>query len=772
MNDSFTANWAPPQDWPGPDDLLVPARDDRPHASAGIEWWYLNFHLTDQNQREYSAFLSFFQTTHLNECHESGDTLLSGHLLTWAIYDVSANRYAQDAAVDDAGLQVRRQLLRSDPSVEPNLRRAVLEVLDRGVPGGSERLLADPVSVSQHDLALRYGEAASLCRQPDGSYWVVARTASESSGLDLVFHPTKPATRHGTDGIVEGSPTDEAMFYYFIPRGTVAGTLLVDGHQQVVTSGVGWYDHEFGARIGRLGKGAEDSTDRKESSWHWAGIHLDNGWDLTFCVLYDHHELDGSPTVRHRPAVAVSPAGERIAIIGFDFLGAGEWTSMHTFNTYPTTWRIRTDQLGIDLTLTAAAAQQECTSLMSRDFWEGRVTVSGTMAGVPVSGLAFVEVVPERKIDSMERFLTAPGEEVRRQIRMLYPDRVNDETAASLIGRADPDLLQHLPYGDLQTALVQPVRHMVDNGGKCWRPFMLMIAIQLAGGDGEPYQDMMSVVELMHVGAEIVDDVQDSSTVRRGVAATHTIFGEPIAINAGCATYFAFDRVMSTISGIDTETRLDIYRAYLSTMRAAHAGQALDLLAHDVAMANAVESGDAVSIEGRVLATHRLKTGAPVRGLAEIAALLTGCSDTLSTALTDYFENVGLAYQIADDVLDLRRIPAVPQARSRDVPSRPLGEDIRTGKVSFPLARAVRLLPPKEMRELWRTIAGRPTDAATVGQCIDTLLACGAADASLAYAGQLVDDAWGRLKPLVENSRPGILARAMGTFAVHRHTPR
>jgi geranylgeranyl pyrophosphate synthase len=87
-----------------------------------------------------------------------------------------------------------------------------------------------------------------------------------------------------------------------------------------------------------------------------------------------------------------------------------------------------------------------------------------------------------------------------------------------------------------------------------------MVAIQLAGGDGEPYQDMMSAIELMHVGSELVDDVEDGSAFRRGVPAAHQVFGEPLTINSGCAAYFAFDRIARTIPGIDPETRLKSMR--------------------------------------------------------------------------------------------------------------------------------------------------------------------------------------------------------------------
>ena len=68
---------------------------------------------------------------------------------------------------------------------------------------------------------------------------------SGAIGCDLTFHPAKPVTRHGDDGVVRG-PTGEDMFYYFIPRCRVDGSVTFRGAARPVAKGQGWYDHEFG----------------------------------------------------------------------------------------------------------------------------------------------------------------------------------------------------------------------------------------------------------------------------------------------------------------------------------------------------------------------------------------------------------------------------------------------------------------------------------------------------------------------------------------------
>ena len=507
--------------------------------------------------------------------------------------------------------------------------------------------------------------------------------------------------------------------------------------------------------------------------WWWVGVHLDNGWDLTVLVVLDWDRLRERAVERCRFAVAVAATGESIALDDLDCATGEEWVSARSFAAYPTLWRLRSEQAGLDLTLAAVSPRQECVTFTLGEFWEGRVSASGTVAGAPVHGLGFAEMLPPRGRASMEQLLAGPARHVRRQIRQLYPDRLDAATAGGLVGSTDPAVLDHLPLEDLGAALVRPVRHLVDHGGKCWRPYIFMVALQLVGGDPERFQAVMGAAELLHVGTEMVDDVEDGSTVRRGAPAAHQIVGEALAINAGTAAYFAFDRVARSIDGIDALTRHRIYQTYLAVLRAGHAGQALDLYGHADAMAQAIETGDPEPLCERLIVTYRLKTAAGFYALADIAALLANSSPAVATAMSAYFETVGTTFQIADDALDVcRGFPAVYPAQQSTGPGRSPGEDIRAGKVNFPMARAIALLPRSQMRELWRTVAARPTDPATVRRCLETLQECGAVDASITYAGRLVEQAWTSLASHVPLSQASVLARMIGTYSAYRDLPR
>ncbi|MEH0450208.1 polyprenyl synthetase family protein, partial [Streptomyces sp. B21-102] len=144
----------------------------------------------------------------------------------------------------------------------------------------------------------------------------------------------------------------------------------------------------------------------------------------------------------------------------------------------------------------------------------------------------------------------------------------------------------------------------------------------------------------------------------------------------------------------------------LSALRAAHAGQGLDLEGHREEMDAAVAAGRGQQVLDLVRLTHRLKSGAPVRACMETGALLAGAGPDVLAAMGSFGEVVGTSYQIVDDVLDLEGVVRRGKATKR------AGEDLFNGKVTLPLAHAVDLLPPTQMKRLWNGLRdGRPGDA-------------------------------------------------------------
>ena len=271
------------------------------------------------------------------------------------------------------------------------------------------------------------------------------------------------------------------------------------------------------------------------------------------------------------------------------------------------------------------------------------------------------------------------------------------------------------------------------------------------------------------MGSLIVDDVQDRSTTRRGGPAAHIKYGEPIAINAGSACYFQFQEAISDFKrNHNPELVLRLYDEYFLCLRAAHAGQALDLYGLEPMMEDMLSTGDAASAEARVLATHRLKTAAPAGCLARIGALQGYATDEQVRAIGDYFESIGIAFQIMDDVLNLRGLFTNEADRIKGVQLKTLGEDLMHGKVTMPVVKALGLLPNDEMRDLWERIKVKPQDPEEVWALIQILEKCGAIEACVTQSVEMVETAWAVLDPLLDPSFHKVMLRVFGWFIVER----
>jgi geranylgeranyl pyrophosphate synthase len=188
-------------------------------------------------------------------------------------------------------------------------------------------------------------------------------------------------------------------------------------------------------------------------------------------------------------------------------------------------------------------------------------------------------------------------------------------------------------------------------------------------------------------------------------------------------------------------------------------------------MDDVVERRDEALAESRILAVHRLKTAVPAASLARMGALVGGGSELQIEAIGRYYESVGLAFQIMDDVLNLRGIYSGKADAVAGLELKTRGEDISAGKVTIPVVKAISRLPKAEMRALWETIKTQPQDRATVDRCIQVLEDCGAIDACILQAQTLVDDAYAVLQPLIPDSFSKIMLRAFGWFVSEQAHP-
>jgi len=219
--------------------------------------------------------------------------------------------------------------------------------------------------------------------------------------------------------------------------------------------------------------------------------------------------------------------------------------------------------------------------------------------------------------------------------------------------------------------LVESMRYATMNGGKRLRACLVLAASRLAGG-GRLSAGVMHVaaaVECLHAYSLVHDDLpaMDDSDLRRGKPACHIAFDEATAILAGDALQtlsfgLLADPAVSEDAGI--RARLVLELATAAGVDGMAGGQMLDL-----------EAESATPTLDEVRQMQAMKTGALIRFAAVAGGIHGGASAELEAALGDYSRDLGLAFQIADDLLDYDS--------DADALGKPAGQDAERGKASF-----------------------------------------------------------------------------------------
>ncbi|NBX08044.1 MAG: polyprenyl synthetase family protein [Proteobacteria bacterium] len=221
--------------------------------------------------------------------------------------------------------------------------------------------------------------------------------------------------------------------------------------------------------------------------------------------------------------------------------------------------------------------------------------------------------------------------------------------------------------------LLAAMRYSAMNGGKRVRASLVLSAARLASANtGAPLPAHLAVagaVEMLHAYSLIHDDLpaMDDADLRRGVAACHKAFDEATAILAGDALQTEAFSILSRpglMADAEQQLRLIAILAAASGQGGMAGGQMLDLLA---------ETGTPDLAETRKM--QELKTGALIQAAAMMGAIAGGGDEKLIKAVERFSSHLGLAFQIADDLLDY-------QADAEQI-GKPAGRDAVQGKASF-----------------------------------------------------------------------------------------
>lgn len=221
-----------------------------------------------------------------------------------------------------------------------------------------------------------------------------------------------------------------------------------------------------------------------------------------------------------------------------------------------------------------------------------------------------------------------------------------------------------------QARMIEAMRYATVQGGKRVRAFLVLQSGRQFGVDRRALARAAAAVECVHAYSLAHDDLpaMDNDDMRRGKPSTHKQFDEATAILAGDALLtHAFALLAAPETHADPHVRIELVArlAHAAGSNGMVGGQMIDIAAQ----------GEFISDIGHITRLQRLKTGALIAFACEAGAIMGKASPPLLRALTNYAQDLGLAFQIVDDLLDIEGDPAEM--------GKAAGKDERAGKATF-----------------------------------------------------------------------------------------
>jgi predicted secreted hydrolase len=327
-------------------------RDHGAHPDYRTEWWYYTGHVTTSSGRRFGYELTFFRIGLRPGDPQPlpGQSRWRGHELYPAHFALTDER---------GGTFFHSETFAREALGEGSAAASVL-----AVRSGNWTLRGEPL----RDPALERMTLTASAATPAGR-----------NAIDFVQVPEKPPAIHGRGGVSRKAACAScASHYYSYTRLRTTGTLEFAGQRFAIT-GLSWMDHEFGS-------GELEAT---QAGWDWFSIQLNDRREL---MLYVLRQKDGRITPQSSGSLIERDGTVRPLPLGaFRIEASGSWHSPHTGGTYPSGWRVRVAQAGIDVTLVPTVLDQELATASGVSYWEGAVDARDAVHGQNL-GVGYVEL--------------------------------------------------------------------------------------------------------------------------------------------------------------------------------------------------------------------------------------------------------------------------------------------------------------------------------------------------------------------------------------------
>ena len=259
------------------------------------------------------------------------------------------------------------------------------------------------------------------------------------------------------------------------------------------------------------------------------------------------------------------------------------------------------------------------------------------------------------------------------------------DSVATEFTRVD-EVIVELLQSDVE--MVENIGHyIIKAGGKRMRPLLVLLSAKALGGIEDAHIRFAAVVEFIHTATLLHDDVVDLSTLRRGMPTANAAFGNAPSVLVGD---FIYTRAFQLMVGL---ANLPLLAHMAETTNTIAAGEVMQL----------VHAGDPDTQAEQYQEIIRRKTAALFAAACHGAALLHNAEAAKADALHDYGMHLGIAFQLADDLLDYAGDPGET--------GKNVGDDLNEGKITLPLLHAMKVGNDEEKRFVADTLRNKNGDA-------------------------------------------------------------
>lgn len=494
-----------------------------------------------------------------------------------------------------------------------------------------------------------------------------------------------------------------------------------------------------------LGKNSEEIT--KVRGWDWFGINLNNGMSLLIII----QKIVKTSEVLFKYAILIDTDNKQKVTESFEANPLKFWESPISHINYPVEWEIIIEEFGVNLKFTPHILDQEIPIFnVSRAIWEGSGNVNGTLNGEEINGHARGEFFGYGYIFDFQDYLERLKDRIDSKIEDFLPKVINKKTVEKFVGKPN---WKHEP--DAYTEMISvPVWDLISRKGKRWRPIFGVLIADIFGRSSENYENSAFLGELIHNAALIIDDIEDSSKMRRGQPSIHIKYGTDIALNAGNTLYFLPYAELMGHEHLTSEQKYKVNAIWMNSYLEAHFGQTLDIYWSNRMTEENLTKWLDDSLEDKILQMYDYKTAAGPRGMTEAAAVIADAEDNLRDIGVEYTRSFCVAFQITDDIHNFSNSPKWTKI---------CGEDLYNGKLTFVIVQALRNLANAECNRLKQILCNKKLreNPKVLEEGIELIKSSNALVDCRNYAKELSNNTWEEFSSMVGSSHSKIMLNVL-----------